>query len=111
MAATGSKFVEVRWVEDGKFQGVCNLIERKYVMNNNNNNLKEGEEVEVRWGKKGRLWKAVYLGDHSQSDPSDPSEPGKSKKKKSDPVSQQYVQSTNVPSLMLYYMHIYIHIL
>ena len=55
--------VLVKWLEKGKYEGLEQAIEKKYIKKKD---VKEGDTVEVRWGKSGRLWKGVYLGEYSE---------------------------------------------
>ena len=54
--------VLVKWLEKGKCKGLEQAIQKKYIKNKD----VKGDTVEVRWGKSGRLWKGVYLGEYSE---------------------------------------------
>ncbi len=53
--------IRLRWEENGspKYDGITQDITRKYLTNPDS--VAVGDRVMVRWGKRGKVWKAVVV--------------------------------------------------
>ena len=49
----------VKWPAEGKYKDLEQAIQRCFI---SSKHFGIGDEIEVWWGKAGRVWKAIYLG-------------------------------------------------
>ena len=62
-AMSGSLLALVKWTEKGKYKDLEQAIQRRFI---SSKHFGIGDEIEVRWGKAGRVWKAIYLGEQKK---------------------------------------------
>ena len=62
-AMSGSLLALVKWTEEGKYKDLEQAIQRHFI---SSKHFGIGDEIEVRWGKAGRVWKAIYLGEQKK---------------------------------------------
>lgn len=60
---TMGSLVVVKWVEEGKYKDLEQAIQRRFIITKQ---YGPGDEVKVRWGKAGRVWKVIYLGEQKK---------------------------------------------
>lgn len=62
--AMSSPLAVVKWIEERKYKDLEQAIQRRFI---STKQFGTGDEVEVRWGKAGRVWKVIYLGEKRRS--------------------------------------------